>query len=79
MLLKGDDSWLNFFQGEVVNGFRCGIRKVGQMCAKVCEQLPRDDKTNIFIDHCQKGEKKCSETLLFDQSPLNMLICPFIH
>lgn len=65
MLLKGDDSWLDFFQGEVVNGFCCGIRKVGQMCAKVCEQLPRDDKTNIFIDHCQGG--KCSETILFDQ------------
>lgn len=57
LLLKGDDSWLNFFQGEVINGFRRGIGKVGQMCAKVCEQLPRDDKTNIFIDHC-RGKKQ---------------------
>lgn len=39
LLLKGDDSRLNFLQREVIHCFSCGVRKVGQMCAKICQQL----------------------------------------
>lgn len=55
LLLKGDDPRLNLFQGEVIHSFSCGIREVGQMCAEICEQLSRDDETDIFIDHCQRN------------------------
>lgn len=58
LLLKGDDSRLNFLQREVIHCFSCGVRKVGQMCAKICQQLSRDDKTDIFIDHCLKKDIK---------------------
>lgn len=54
LFFKRDDPWLNLFQGEMIHCFCCGIRKVWQVCTKICEKLPWDDKTYIFIDHCKK-------------------------
>lgn len=54
LFLKGDDPRLNLFQGEVIHCFSCGVRQVGQMCAEIREQLSRDDKTDIFINHCKR-------------------------
>ena len=58
LFLKGDDPWLDLFQGEVIHCFSCGVRQVGQMRAEICEQLSRDDETDIFIDHCKNKDGK---------------------
>lgn len=68
LFLKGDDPGLNLFQGEVVNGFSCGVRQVGQVCAEVSEQLSRDDEADVFIDHC----KRTIEQLVYMQVNFNV-------
>ncbi len=54
LFLKGDDPRLNLLQGEVIHCFSCGVGQVGQVCAEISEQLSRDDKADIFIDHYKK-------------------------
>lgn len=54
LFLKGDDPRLDLFQGEVIHRFSRGVREVGQVRAEVGQQLSRDDKADVLIDHCKK-------------------------
>lgn len=54
LLLEGDDPRLDLFQGEVIHRFSRGVGQVGKMRAEICEELSRDDETDVFIDHCEE-------------------------
>lgn len=62
LLLKRDDPGLDLLQREVIHCFGGGVGQVGQMRAEICEELPRDDQTDVFIDHCEREARRSRYT-----------------
>lgn len=57
LLLKGNDSRLDLFQGEMIDFFGCAIRQVREMGAEISQQLARDHEADILIYHLLKKGK----------------------